>query len=183
MRLTWLRFRLDWGLPARATSPRFFAEPLALLQTPTAINFSRRPGSAGSRVSEIRDRRCDWSLTFGVAPLRGGNLDTFCEASETPEVDIFSLSYSLQRTGGKIGAHGTDCWSRTIQQPVVRRGYRRPWPPRRRSLLWRKRPYDFPANTVDTRWARWRSAIWMLRCNCWRTGRSTLQERAGRQSH
>ena len=39
----------------------------------------------------------------------------------------------------------------------------------------------FSKRMVDTRWRRWRNAIWTRRCNCWPTGRNTLPARAGRR--
>jgi GAF domain-containing protein len=44
-----------------------------------------------------------FSCTFGVALLRGGNLDTYPLASETPKVRIFSSWYQLQETGAELG--------------------------------------------------------------------------------
>ena len=41
--------------------------------------------------------------TFGVALLRGRNLDTYPLASETPNVRIFKSSYQLEETGAELG--------------------------------------------------------------------------------
>ena len=46
---------------------------------------------------------CCLPCTFGVALLRGRNLDTYPLASETPEVRIFHSSYQLEETGTELG--------------------------------------------------------------------------------
>ena len=112
--------------------------------------------------------------TFGLAPLRARNLDTFSGHEGDSRVRILPI----HNQGGRADyPRGRIFWSRTVQLVEYRRHWR---PRRRRKPRWRRR-CGFPAKTEDARSPRWRNEIWMRRCSCLPTGRNTLLERVGRR--